>query len=101
MHKYLITYHGGGEMPRNPDAMAKVKAAFGAWLESAGSAVVDPGAPVATKASVSSGAALPAVGIGGYSILEASSEEDVVRILRSHPFVQRGGTLQINEVMSV
>jgi hypothetical protein len=101
MRKYLITYHGGGGMPPNPEAAAKMKAAFGAWLQSTGKAVVDPGAPVAKKTSVAKGTALPAFEIGGYSIVQAESEQDVVRILKTHPFVERGGTLQVNEVMAI
>jgi hypothetical protein len=102
MAKYLVTYHGSG-MPANPDPemMKQVKAAFGAWLAEAGKAVVDPGAPIRMATQVSKGAPATAVEIGGYSILQADSLDAVKAILAKHPFVGRGGTLQVNEVLAV
>jgi len=100
MTKYLITYHGSG-MPSDPAVLEQAKAAFGSWVQEAGRAIIDPGAPTRMVEQVSNAGASSAVDIGGYSILEASSKEEVVRILKSHPFVARGGTLQINEIMAV
>jgi hypothetical protein len=50
---------------------------------------------------VAQGAPGDVVEIGCYSIIEAPSREAAKAVLRSHPFVGRGGTLQINEVMGV
>ena len=101
MPKFLVTYHGGG-MPANPDPemMKQVRAAFGAWLTEAGSAVVDPGAPVRTVAQVAKGAPVAQVEIGGYSILQAASIDAAKAILAKHPFVGRGGTLQVSELVA-
>jgi hypothetical protein len=98
--KYLVTYHGSG-MPADPAMMEQAKAAFGQWLQAAGSAVLDPGAPVHMVGQVSEGMPTDAVDVGGYSIIEAPSLEAAETILRSHPFVGRGGTLQVNEVLGV
>jgi hypothetical protein len=100
MKKYLITYHGS-QMPNDPEMMEKAKVAFGAWLREAGKSVIDPGAPTHTVSQVSNGNPPGQVEIGGYSIIEASSPDEVNKILKSHPFVSRGGTLQVNEVMAV
>jgi hypothetical protein len=75
----------------------QARAAFGQWLQQAGSAVVDPGAPVHMVKQVASGTPTDAVEIGGYSIIEAPSLEAAESILQTHPFVGRGGTLQVNE----
>ncbi len=101
MKKYLITYHNGGPMPSDPKAMEQMKMAFGKWLQEAGSAIVDPGAPVMNVKQVASGKPSSPVEVGGYSIIQADNEEAAVKILKSHPFVARGGTLQVNQVMSV
>jgi hypothetical protein len=98
MSKYLITYHNG-KMPDNPAAMEQVKMAFGKWLQEAGKSVIDPGAPVRIVTQVSIDNPSTIVEVGGYSILEAASIDEVVKILKSHPFVSRGGTLQVNEIM--
>src|SRR5271169_497688 len=98
MARFLITYHGPG-MPHDPESVAKAKAAFGKWLNEAGKAVVDPGAPLNMRRQVASGAPTQPAAIDGYSIVEAESEEQVVKLLQTHPFVGRGGTLQINKCL--
>jgi hypothetical protein len=101
MAKFLVTYHGGSGMPADPEAMKKVKEAFGAWLASAGNAVVDPGAPIRTVGQVAKGSPAAQVEIGGYSILQGESADAVRSVLASHPFVARGGTLQVSEILVV
>jgi hypothetical protein len=100
MAKFLVTYHGSG-MPDDPAMIEQAKAAFGKWLQDAGGAIVDPGAPVHMVKQVSSGSPAAPVGIGGYSIIEADSVEEAEKLLSTHPYVGRGGTLQLNEVMVV
>ena len=100
MSRFLVTYHGSG-MPTDPAEADQARAAFGEWLARAGAAVTDPGAPLRPATQVSNGAPSPQVAIGGYSVIEAPSVEEAVKVLRSHPFVARGGTLQVDEAMSV
>jgi hypothetical protein len=99
MSKFLVTYHGGSGMPADPAQMEKITAAFGAWLAKAGSAVTDPGAPLRPSTQVSNGTPEPRVAIGGYTVIEAEDVDAAVAVLRSHPFVARGGTLQVDELM--
>jgi hypothetical protein len=94
MAKFLVTYHGNGSPA--PDEMPAAQAAFGKWLQKAGQAVVNPGAPLAFAGQVATGSPVPRSEIGGYSILEAASPEAAIALLRDHPFVQRGGTLQVS-----
>jgi hypothetical protein len=63
--------------------------------------VIDPGAPLRPTAQVADGSPLPRVAIGGYSIIEADDAQTATAVLQSHPFVARGGTLQVDEVMEV
>jgi hypothetical protein len=98
MAKYLVTYHGSAT-PSDPAMLAQAQAAFGQWLQEAGSAVVDPGAPVRMVKQVANGTPSTAVDIGGYSIIDVPSLEAAESILQTHPFVGRGGTLQVNEVV--
>lgn len=100
MAKYLVTYHGS-QMPSDPSVMEQAKAAFGQWLQGAGSAVLDPGAPTHFVTQVSKENPVAVVEIGGYSIIEASSLDEALKLLKTHPFVGRGGTLQVNELMGV
>jgi hypothetical protein len=45
MAKFLITYHGGGEMPADPGMRDQMLKAFAAWAAGVGDKMVDPGAP--------------------------------------------------------
>jgi hypothetical protein len=100
MTKCLVTYHGSG-LPADPAMQAQIKTAFEHWLQEAGSAVVDPGAPVHLVTQVANGTPTDTVAIGGYSIIEAPSLEAAERDLQTHPYMGRGGTLQLNEVLVV
>lgn len=72
--------------------------AFGEWMTNHDRVIVDGGAPVMPAGQVATGATEPLASIGGYSILEGS-EADVQAALQAHPFVARGGTLQLNAVL--
>lgn len=98
MAKFLITYHGAGHP--DPAEMEAARKDFMAWLGNAGAAVADPGAPVGFAGQVSSGEPDAVVDILGYSIIEADSAEAAKELLASHPFVARGGTLQVNQAMA-
>jgi hypothetical protein len=100
MARFLVTYHGSG-MPDDPELMEQAKAAFGQWVGEAGNAIVDPGAPLQMVRQVATGQPEPAAEIGGYSIIEAADADAAAAVLRSHPYVARGGTLQVNQVLAV
>ena len=103
MATYLITYHGGGGMPASAEAREQMMAAFQAWVASTGDSMTDPGAPlgpskVVTSESVTDGAADGS--LGGYSLIRADSLDDAVKLVQGHPFLGRGGTLQVSQAVS-
>ena len=100
MSKYLVTYHGSG-MPDDPELMEQAKAAFGMWVAETGDALVDPGAPLQMAAQVAARGATDPIQIGGYSIVAADSLDAAVALLQTHPYVARGGTLQVNQILEV
>ena len=102
MPTFLITYHGGGP-PATPEAREQMMAAFQAWAASTGKSMIDPGAPlgaskVVTSGSVSNGAADGR--LGGYTVLSADDMDGAVGLVQGHPFLSRGGTLQVSEAVS-
>jgi hypothetical protein len=104
MPTYLVTYHGGPGMPADPAAAQQMLAAFQAWVAEVGPAMRDPGAPLAASKTVSADAEVDGqaeVPIGGYTILEAGSLDEAAQLVRSHPFLSRGGSLQVSESVSV
>jgi len=95
--RFLVTYHGAGT-PR-PEEAQQAMAAFMAWAASAGEALVDPGAPLGPARTVSAGSVTdgPADGpVSGYSILDAPDLDSAVALVSGHPFMSRGGSLQVS-----
>jgi hypothetical protein len=104
MPTYLITYHGGPGMPTDPEAAEKMLAAFQTWVGEVGTAMRDPGAPLGASRTVSTDSEIDGQAnapIGGYTVIEASTLYDAVDLVRSHPLLTRGGSLQVNEAVSV
>jgi hypothetical protein len=102
--KYLVTYHGGSGMPDSPEARKQVMEAFQAWAATVGSAMVDPGAPLVAIKTVTPNGVTDAPAsdpIGGYTLLDAGSLDAALGLVKSHPFVARGGSLQVSEVANL
>jgi hypothetical protein len=102
MAKFLVTYHGAGA-PQSEEEGRQAMAAFMTWADEVGSALVDPGAPLGGSAVVSSAGAANGVAEGpasGYSVIEAEDLAAAAALLRDHPFVGRGGALQVSETAS-
>jgi len=102
MAKFLVTYHGGGEPPADDAAREQMMTAFGAWAASVGDSMIDPGAPLGLAKAVTSNAIRDdeTHTVEGYTLLTAGSLADAVELVRSHPFVSRGGTLRVSEAVS-
>ena len=104
MAKYLFVYHGGN----NPESEAEVKEvmnAWGEWLGSMGSAVVDGGNPVGMSSTVmadgsvaDNGGANPA---SGYSLIEASDFDDAAAKAKACPILASGGSVELAEAFDM
>jgi hypothetical protein len=87
-------------MSHDPEAMAMAREAFLQWAAKTGPALVEPGAPVSgtktiSREGVSDGAADGP--IQGWSVIEASDADAAAAMLGDHPFIGRGGVLQIGQ----
>jgi hypothetical protein len=77
-------------------------AAFGAWVASVGDHMIDPGAPLGAAKTVSADGVADGGpgGIGGYSLISADDLDAAVGLVKNHPFVGRGGSLQVSEAVA-
>jgi len=98
MTKYLFVYHGGGA-PEGKAEQAKVMDAWGQWMGSMGSALVDGGNPVGKSSTVNkdgsvadNGGANPA---SGYSLVEAESLEAALAHAKGCPILAAGGSVEV------
>jgi hypothetical protein len=104
MPKYLVTYHDGGEPPTGPEANAQMMEAFGAWATSVGSALTDPGAPLSHAKTVSVHGVKDGqdrAKIEGYTLLQANDLDHAVSLVQGHPFLARGGNLQVSQAIDL
>lgn len=75
---------GPGDM--SPDDMARGMAAWGAWMETHASRIVDTGGPVSVTKSVSkAGVADIRNHVGGYVIVSAETHDEAARLFEGHP----------------
>ena len=103
MTKYLLSYHGEGGMPESEAEMNEVMAAWGAWFETLGEAVVDGGNPIGPASSIAPDGSVSASGQGltGYSIISADSMEAAVAAAQGCPVLAGGGTVGVNEAIDM
>jgi hypothetical protein len=104
MKKFLVIYQSSvsarEQMSRATPEQAKAgMAAWMAWSQKAGTAIVNLGAPVGNPAKISGGTAADSKSeIGGFSILQAESRDALTALLKEHPhFMAPGASIEIHE----
>ncbi len=104
MAKYLFVYHGG-DHPETEAEVAEVLDAWGQWLGSMGSAVIDGGNPVGMSSTVhpdgsvtSDGGSNPS---SGYGLFEASDMDDAVAKAKKCPILAAGGSIEVAEALDM
>ena len=103
MPKFMYIYHGG-KAPESPEEGAKVMAAWTAWFEGMGTAVVDGGNPAGMSKTVSAngvaedGGANP---VSGYSLVNAADHDAAVEMAKTCPILSDGGTVEVAEAMEM
>jgi hypothetical protein len=90
VQKYLVLYKSSATAAQQMAAgdPAQAEASMGlwmTWMEKAGSALVDPGSPLGDGTELPSSGTRPSQPVGGYSILQAESMQDVESLLDGHP----------------
>ncbi len=104
MSKYLFVYHGG-ENPESQEEVAEVMDAWGQWLGSMGSSVIDGGNPVGISATVQSNGTVIDNGgdnpASGYSLVEASDLNEALTKAKGCPVLSAGGTVEVAEAIDM
>lgn len=102
MPKFVFAYHGG-KMPESPEEGAKVMAAWGAWFETLGDAIVDGGGPVGMSKTVTAdgvsdgGGANP---LSGYSVVNADNLDAAAEMAKGCPILD-AGSVEVSEVLDM
>ncbi len=103
MSKYLLAYHGGDDLPATEAEQASVMAAWTDWLGTAGERLVDGGAPIGTRKTVSADGAVSDGGtaLNGYSLIEADSIDEAVAFAKASPHLAAGGSVEVGETIEM
>jgi hypothetical protein len=89
MSKFIYLYRGPGPSSEpTAEEAAERMAAFGAWMDQVGTALLDVGSPFGTSASVcDDGTEGTAGDLIGYSIVEAADLAQAKRLTEGLPFL--------------
>ena len=108
MAKFMVLYRSSvtaqDQMSSaSPEQAQEGMAMWMRWAERAGPAVVDLGSPLGASRLVPTNAdAATGTPIGGWSVLEADSADDVVKLLDEHPHLQApGGVIEVLEFLQM
>jgi hypothetical protein len=104
MTNFVLLYTGGG-MPESEEEQAAVMAAWGAWYEKMGAAIVDGGNPFGASKNVSDKGVgdgpVSSPPITGYTIISADSLVTAVEKVQDHPHLNYGGQVSVHETFKM
>lgn len=102
MPKFVLAYHGAPQFKSKADGVAHM-AAWTAWRQGLGKAVVDRGLPLSASRTihpdgtvVDGGGANPLV---GYTVLQADSIDAAIGLVRPCPHLSAGGSIEIAQAL--
>jgi len=104
MANYVLVYQGMGGMPETEEEQAAVMAAWGAWYQGLGAAVVDAGNPFGPSATISPDGAVAesgTSGLTGYTILSADSLDAATVMAKDCPVLADGINVEVYETFEV
>lgn len=103
MPKFVFAYHGG-KKPDTPEEGEKVMAAWNAWFEGMGAAVVDGGGPCGMSQTVSASGVAQNGGsnpLSGLTQVETTDIDAAVAMAKGCPILTDGGTVEVAEVLEM
>ena len=104
MTNFVLLYTGGG-MPESEEENAAVMAAWGAWYEGMGAAIVDGGNPFGNSKNVTDkgvgDGSVSSPPVTGYTIISADSLDAAVAKVKNHPHINYGGQVTVHETFQM
>ena len=105
MPKYVLAYHGGGEMPETEEEQERELAAWNAWFGELGDAIVDGGNPIAGSVTVGADRSVSEGGganpLSGYSLIKADDLDAAVEMAKGCPILSNGGSVEVAEAIAM
>ena len=103
MPKFVFAYHGG-KTSMTPEEGQAHMTNWRQWVQSLGSAMIDPGHAVGVSVTVSTSGVEDNGGpnpISGVSVVEAETLSDAVTMAQRSPHISIGGSIEVAEVLNM
>ncbi len=104
MTKYLLSYHGG-DQPSSKEEGERTMKAWMDWMGSLGKALVEAGNPTSPGKVIGAGGKVSDGGganaVTGWSVIEAKSLDEAVKLAKGCPQIKANGTIEVSEVVPV
>ena len=103
MPQYVIAYLGAGRSS-SPEEDKQHYKKYMDWLSSLGKSAVSPANPLRdTHTIASDGTVRPGstTTMSGYTIIETASMDQALKIAKSCPFLDTGGSLEVSELIQM
>ncbi len=107
MDEFAIIYVGQGtaeKMPKSKGEGMAHRQKWMEWVQSLGDAVVNPGQPMMEHKSVSSDNVSDIAEnekFTGFAVVKAENIEAAIKIAKSDPFLDMGGSIQVAKMMKM
>jgi hypothetical protein len=105
MTKFVLAYHGSGEMPETEEEMAAMMGLWESWFASLGDNIVDGGNPVAQARTVNGDGSVSDGGgsnpLTGYSLINADSIDGACDMAKGCPVLQNSGSVEVAEAIDM
>lgn len=103
MASFMIAYYGGNQPSSKEAGMAQM-GKWKTWVEGLGKNIINPGTPLMDTKIVTSSDVKnenDPNAMKGFAIVKAESIEAAVKIAKSDPFLENGGTVRVSQMMEM
>lgn len=103
MSKFIISYLGGN-IPSNPEESAKHLTNYKEWLSSLGDSIISAANPLKDTHTINPDGSVTdgsTTAMSGFTIIEAGSIETAIEMVKTCPFLELGGSLEVSELMQM
>jgi uncharacterized protein YciI len=103
MANFMIAYYGGNQPRSKEEGMAQMEK-WRAWVKGFGETIVNPGTPLLVSKIVTFGCVeddSDPNSMKGFAVVKAENIEAAVKIAKSDPFLENGGTIRVSQMMEM
>lgn len=102
MDTYIFAFHGGA-MPNDETERAAIMANWGAWMETLGQAIADPGSILAGSHTVHANGITQGAGsdpLSGYMIVSAKGMDAALTMAQGCPILTNNGNIEVAQLVT-